>query len=87
MAKQIDNPNLDPRNERMPLSDKEIEKVIRPAGFGDFAGQEQVVNNLKIFVHAAKQRGESLDHVLLHGPPGLGKQPFLTLLPMKWVSM
>ena len=73
MAKQIDNPNLDPRNERMPLSDKEIEKVIRPAGFGDFAGQEQVVNNLKIFVHAAKQRGESLDHVLLHGPPGLGK--------------
>ena len=67
------NPNLDPHAERLSLSEKEIEKVIRPGGFSDFAGQEQVVENLKIFVHAAKQRGESLDHVLLHGPPGLGK--------------
>ena len=67
------NPNLDPHAERLSLSEKEIEKVIRPGGFSDFAGQEQVVENLKIFVRAAKQRGESLDHVLLHGPPGLGK--------------
>ena len=67
------NPNLDPHAERLSLSEKEIEKVIRPGGFNDFAGQEQVVENLKIFVRAAKQRGESLDHVLLHGPPGLGK--------------
>lgn len=67
------NPNLDPNAERLSLSEKEIEKVIRPGDFSNFAGQEQVVENLKIFVHAAKQRGESLDHVLLHGPPGLGK--------------
>ena len=67
------NPNLDPHAERLSLSEKEIEKVIRPGGFSDFAGQERVVENLKIFVRAAKQRGESLDHVLLHGPPGLGK--------------
>ena len=67
------NPNLDPHAERLSLSEKENEKVIRPGGFSDFAGQEQVVENLKIFVRAAKQRGESLDHVLLHGPPGLGK--------------
>ncbi|MBR5664668.1 MAG: Holliday junction branch migration DNA helicase RuvB [Bacteroidales bacterium] len=67
------NPNLDPHAERLSLSEKEIEKVIRPGGFSDLAGQEQVVENLKIFVRAAKQRGESLDHVLLHGPPGLGK--------------
>ncbi len=67
------NPNLDPNAERLSLSEKEIEKVIRPGDFSNFAGQEQVVENLKIFVRAAKQRGESLDHVLLHGPPGLGK--------------
>ncbi len=67
------NPNIDPRSDRLSLSEKDVEKVIRPAGFIEFAGQEQVVENLKIFVHAAKLRGESLDHVLLHGPPGLGK--------------
>lgn len=67
------NPNLDPYNDNLSLSEKEIEKVIRPSGFIEFSGQEKVVENLKIFVHAAKQRGESLDHVLLHGPPGLGK--------------
>lgn len=53
--------------------EKEIEKVLRPLSFADFSGQEKVVDNLKIFVEAAKQRTEPLDHVLLHGPPGLGK--------------
>jgi holliday junction DNA helicase RuvB len=53
--------------------EKEFEKVLRPLSFSDFTGQEKVVGNIKIFVLAAKQRGESLDHVLLHGPPGLGK--------------
>jgi Holliday junction DNA helicase RuvB len=67
------NPNLNPQNDNMSFSEKEIEKVIRPGEFMDFAGQEKVVENLKIFVHAARQRKESLDHVLLHGPPGLGK--------------
>jgi len=51
----------------------EIEKVLRPAGFLEFSGQDAIIENLKIFVRAARQRNESLDHVLLHGPPGLGK--------------
>lgn len=67
------NPNIDPEGEHLSAADKEIEKVLRPQDFSDFAGQEAVVANLKIFVAAAKQRGEALDHVLLHGPPGLGK--------------
>ena len=57
------------------LSDDElqIEKVLRPSGFSEFTGQDKIVENLKIFIQAAKQRGEALDHVLIHGPPGLGK--------------
>jgi holliday junction DNA helicase RuvB len=61
------------RGENISDSDKEFEKQIRPLSFDDFSGQGQVVENLKVFVKAAKLRGESLDHVLLHGPPGLGK--------------
>ena len=53
--------------------DKEYEKKLRPSIFQDFSGQDNIVENLKIFVTAAKQRNEALDHVLLHGPPGLGK--------------
>lgn len=54
-------------------SDKEIDKRLRPLSFEDFSGQKQIIENLKVFVLAAKQRSEALDHVLLHGPPGLGK--------------
>jgi holliday junction DNA helicase RuvB len=54
-------------------TEKEFEKALRPLSFEDFTGQHKVVENIKIFVLAAKQRGEPLDHVLLHGPPGLGK--------------
>src|SRR6478736_4495135 len=54
-------------------ADKEIEKALRPLSFEDFSGQQKVTDNIKVFVQAAKQRRESLDHVLLHGPPGLGK--------------
>src|SRR6187551_3098907 len=54
-------------------TEKEFEKALRPLSFSDFSGQQKVVDNIKIFVQAARQRGESLDHVLLHGPPGLGK--------------
>ncbi len=64
---------FDVRQEQRSASDKEMEQVLRPRRFGDFAGQRTVTDNLKIFVQAAKQRGEALDHVLLHGPPGLGK--------------
>jgi len=53
--------------------DKEIEKVLRPLHFDEFKGQAKILDNIKIFVQAAKKRGEPLDHVLLHGPPGLGK--------------
>jgi Holliday junction DNA helicase RuvB len=67
------NENLDANEENLSSTDKELEKALRPIEFSDFSGQESVVDNLKIFVLAAKQRQESLDHVLLHGPPGLGK--------------
>ena len=61
------------RSESQDSSDKVYEIALRPKQFSDFSGQEQVVENLKIFVSAARMRQESLDHVLLHGPPGLGK--------------
>lgn len=67
------NENLDAYGSSMSKIEKEIEKALRPDAFSSFAGQEQVVANLRVFVRAAAQRGESLDHVLLHGPPGLGK--------------
>jgi Holliday junction DNA helicase RuvB len=60
-------------NKGQGAEEKEIEKALRPLSFADFAGQQKVVDNIKVFVQAAKQRSESLDHVLLHGPPGLGK--------------
>lgn len=69
----MQNKNLDPSKERMSSAEKEFEKAIRPADFSNFFGQEQVIENIMIFVQAAKNRGEALDHVLLHGPPGLGK--------------
>ncbi len=64
---------LDANDARLSASDREYEKAIRPGDFKDFKGQDKVVENLKVFVKAAKLRGEALDHVLLHGPPGLGK--------------
>ncbi len=67
------NENLDAGGSRLNAAEKELEKVLRPQGFSDFSGQATVLENLKIFVEAAKLRGEALDHVLLHGPPGLGK--------------
>lgn len=67
------NENLDPDSENLSSTDKDIERALRPLEFDDFAGQQNVVDNLRVFVAAAKQRSESLDHVLLHGPPGLGK--------------
>ena len=67
------NENLDPTQQHLSASDKEFERAIRPSQFTEFQGQKQVLENLMVFVHAAKGRGEALDHVLLHGPPGLGK--------------
>lgn len=64
---------FDYHNEAARTSDQELERVLRPRAFDDFTGQRQVLDNLQVFVAAARQRGEALDHVLLHGPPGLGK--------------
>jgi Holliday junction DNA helicase RuvB len=67
------NENLDPNPDRLTPTDKDLERVLRPQSFDDFTGQAKILENLSIFVKAAKLRGEALDHVLLHGPPGLGK--------------
>lgn len=64
---------LRPDDENMHQGEKDIEKALRPLSFQDFTGQEKILDNVKIFVLAAKKRNEPLDHVLLHGPPGLGK--------------
>jgi Holliday junction DNA helicase RuvB len=66
------NPNLDPE-QKLNNEDQEIERALRPQRIDDFKGQPQIIENLFIFIEAAKRRGESLDHLLLHGPPGLGK--------------
>ncbi|MFM2338653.1 MAG: Holliday junction branch migration helicase RuvB [Bacteroidota bacterium] len=67
------NPNLKSSKEELSTAEKEFENNIRPAQIHEFAGQEQIIENLRIFIKAAKIRGEALDHVLFHGPPGLGK--------------
>lgn len=67
------NPNLDPDKEKFSPEDSEVEKALRPRSISDFQGQPQIIDNLFVFIEAAKRRGEALDHVLLHGPPGLGK--------------
>lgn len=67
------NENLNPEKSHLSETELDVENALRPGKFESFAGQPKVVDNLKIFVEAARQRGDSLDHVLLHGPPGLGK--------------
>jgi Holliday junction DNA helicase RuvB len=67
------NEEIDIRGNMYPDSEKELDRKLRPLEFDDFSGQKQIVENLKIFVKAATLRDEALDHVLLHGPPGLGK--------------
>lgn len=72
--------NFNIRKDTIALTDREFEKQLRPLSFDDFKGQKQVIDNLVVFVTAAKQRGESLDHVLLHGPPGLGKTTLAAII-------
>ncbi len=67
------NEHLDPSGQQLPPEDVQMEKALRPDRLSDFSGQPKIVENLRIFIKAAVQRGEALDHVLLHGPPGLGK--------------
>jgi holliday junction DNA helicase RuvB len=66
------NQNTDPAKKEQ-TEDKQVERALRPKELNDFSGQPKIVDNLKVFIGAAKKRGEALDHVLLHGPPGLGK--------------
>ncbi|MGB5171210.1 Holliday junction branch migration DNA helicase RuvB [Eudoraea sp.] len=74
------NDNLDPTGAGYSEEELDIERVLRPISFDDFTGQEQVLENLKIFVQAANLRNESLDHTLFHGPPGLGKTTLAHIL-------
>ncbi|HOM63878.1 MAG TPA: Holliday junction branch migration DNA helicase RuvB [Dysgonamonadaceae bacterium] len=67
-------------NQNFQDTDRDFENALRPLTFGSFSGQEKIVENLKIFVSAARMRGESLDHVLLHGPPGLGKTTLSSII-------
>lgn len=69
----MSNPLLDPTGDQLASGEKELEKALRPQAFEDFSGQPGILENLRIFVEAARLRDEALDHVLLHGPPGLGK--------------
>ncbi|MFN7421641.1 MAG: Holliday junction branch migration DNA helicase RuvB, partial [Flavobacterium sp.] len=74
------NENLDPTNKGYNPEEIDLEKKLRPLSFDDFTGQEQVLENLKVFVKAANLRDEALDHTLFHGPPGLGKTTLANIL-------
>jgi Holliday junction DNA helicase RuvB len=74
------NENLDPTNQNLNPEELDLEKRLRPLSFDDFAGQDQILENLKVFVEAANQRNEALDHTLFHGPPGLGKTTLANIL-------
>ncbi|PCE63229.1 Holliday junction branch migration DNA helicase RuvB [Sediminicola luteus] len=74
------NEHLDPTSAHFSHEEMDIERALRPLSFDDFTGQEQVLENLKVFVEAANMRGEALDHTLFHGPPGLGKTTLAHIL-------
>ena len=77
--------DFDIREERFSQGEKDFENALRPLAFSDFSGQKKVVENLQVFVEAAKYRGEPLDHTLLHGPPGLERPRCRTSSPTSWV--
>jgi len=74
------NENLDPTNDNFSHEEFDVERQLRPLSFDDFTGQDQVLENLQIFVQAANKRDEALDHTLFHGPPGLGKTTLANIL-------
>ena len=74
------NEHSDPTDNKFTPEENDIDRALRPLNFDDFAGQESILDNLKIFVQAAKERGEALDHTLFHGPPGLGKTTLAHIL-------
>jgi len=69
----VENNRFDIREQKISDTEREFEKALRPLAFDDFNGQEKIIENVRVFVMAARMRQEPLDHVLLHGPPGLGK--------------
>ena len=79
------NDELNPESSNLSNEEKEFEQVLRPNVFSDFKGQDKIVDNLEVFIKAAKQREEALDHVLLHGPQDLVKPHFPILLQMNLV--
>ena len=74
------NQHLDPTDENLSSEEQDLEKALRPLTFDDFSGQAQVLENLQVFVKAAVEREEALDHTLFHGPPGLGKTTLAYIL-------
>ena len=74
------NENLDPTDQNFSEEQQDVDRALRPISFDDFAGQETILENLKVFVAAANQRQEALDHTLFHGPPGLGKTTLAYIL-------
>ncbi|MGA1150634.1 MAG: Holliday junction branch migration DNA helicase RuvB, partial [Flavobacteriaceae bacterium] len=74
------NENLDPEKDHLSPEEQDIDRALRPLHFDDFTGQEAILENLHVFVTAAKQRNEALDHTLFHGPPGLGKTTLAHIL-------
>ena len=74
------NENLDPTDQNFSEQQQDVDRALRPISFDDFAGQETILENLKVFVAAANQREEALDHTLFHGPPGLGKTTLAYIL-------
>lgn len=76
----MEDQDFDIRGQQNRDSEKDIEKALRPLAFDDFSGQEKIIANLRVFVQAARLRGEALDHTLLHGPPGLGKTTLANIM-------
>ena len=74
------NDNLNPTSDNFTPEEHDIERALRPLAFNDFSGQDQILENIKVFVEAANQRDEALDHTLFHGPPGLGKTTLAHIL-------
>ena len=74
------NENLDASSESLSSDEHEFEQNLRPLSFDDFTGQDQILENLKIFIEASNQRNDALDHTLFHGPPGLGKTTLANIL-------